>query len=232
MPPNQQRLFEEIAVAPPSQQPNFPVAWQPMACPASAIRASAENGTAALPSSALLFKAFELVGPDAVKVCILGQDPYPTPGDAMGLAFSVPRGRALPRSLRNIFKEMAEDIGACPQSGDLTGLAQQGVLLANTALTVLPGAAGSLSDVWSAFTEAWISKLGNRPRPIVWILWGNHAQRYRPLIGEHHPVISSAHPSPLSARRGFFGSRPFSRTNHILQSLEETPIDWTYLPSL
>jgi len=181
-----------------------------------------------LPPEAQRFAALDLTPPDTVRVVILGQDPYPTPGHAHGLAFSVePDVRPLPRSLTNIFKEMQEDIGGTPCNGDLRGWARQGVLLLNTALSVPAGQAGAHAKLgWSTLTRQVLTRLSDRPR--AFILWGGHAQGFREFItGEDHLVLTSAHPSPLSARRGFFGSRPFSSVNKWLKSRGDTAIDWT-----
>lgn len=184
-----------------------------------------------LPVASAIFKAFELVHPASVRVVILGQDPYPKPQDAMGLAFSS-RAATLPASLRNIYKELASDLGVpAPGSGDLSHWARQGVLLANTALTV--GSDGkSHFAYWSEFTQNWITSLA-ADHPMVWVLWGKHAQSWKTSIiesgaqsGHEHTIIESAHPSPLSARRGFFGSKPFSRTNQALSGLQVAGIDW------
>lgn len=182
-----------------------------------------------LPPEAQIFRAFDLSPPETARVVILGQDPYPTPGNANGLAFSVFQGQRLPVSLQNIYKELVSDIGcAMPAHGDLTCWAEQGVLLANTALTVLPGAAGVHAKPWRSCTEGWIRKAGaTSAKPKVWILWGNHAHSYLPLIDQGcHRIITSVHPSPLSARRGFFGSRPFSKANAALRELGLPEIDW------
>ena len=168
---------------------------------------------------------------DQVRVVILGQDPYPTRGHANGLAFSYVGPPPLPRSLVNIYKERAADLGEpAPSDGDLTRWAKQGVLLLNTALTVREGAskAGShLSLGWGAVTDAVIAAVSRQRPHVVFLLWGNPAQTKRPLIDEsRHLVIASAHPSPLSARRGFFGSKPFSRANAWLEEQGERPIAW------
>ena len=173
------------------------------------------------------FRAFALCPPAQVRVVVIGQDPYPNRTHAMGLAFSVPTGIALPRSLANIYKELHTDLGiVAARDGNLTHWATQGVLLANTALTVIEGQAGAHTDLWADFTQHWISALGRDPQPRVWGLWGTKAQRFRPLIDAQHIVIESAHPSPLSARRGFFGSRPFSRVNAAMEQLGYAPIQW------
>lgn len=184
--------------------------------------------TDVLPPAHQVFAALEACPPDATRVVILGQDPYPTPVHAHGLAFSVePDVRPLPRSLTNIFKEMTDDLGACPPDGDLRFWARQGVLLLNTALTVPAGQAGGHARLgWTTLTQEVLEALNDAPR--AYILWGRHAQGFAPRLT--HPdalILHSAHPSPLSARRGFFGSRPFSRVNDWLIARGETPIDWT-----
>lgn len=163
-----------------------------------------------------------------IRVLILGQDPYPTPGHAVGLSFSVaPEVTPLPRSLNNIFRELHEDVGApIPHTGDLTPWTQRGVMLLNRVLTVEQGKPGShRGKGWEQVTSAVISALASRPEPLVAILWGRDAQTASALLGDT-PQIKSAHPSPLSASRGFFGSRPFSRANEYLISADATPIDW------
>ncbi len=188
----------------------------------------AAAGQAILPGATDLFTAFRLTPLDSVRVVILGQDPYPTPGDAHGLAFSVARGTPVPRSLANIFREMREDIGAAPSSGNLSSWAAQGVLLLNSVLTVEAGQAGSHRRLgWQALTDEAIRAVSQRPEPTVFMLWGADAQAKRPLIDERrHLIVESAHPSPLSARRGFFGSRPFGRANVFLQERGRGAIDW------
>lgn len=181
-----------------------------------------------LPPATQVFAALERTQPEAVKAVILGQDPYPTPGHAHGLAFSVePDVRPLPRSLNNIFKELAEDLDLHPTNGDLRPWADQGVLLLNSALTVPAGEAGAHAKLgWSLLVEQVLQRLDDHPRACL--LWGKHAQK----LGAHlhnpdHLRIETAHPSPLSARRGFFGSRPFSLVNDWLIARGDTPIDWT-----
>lgn len=164
----------------------------------------------------------------AVKVLIVGQDPYPTPGHSVGLAFSVDRAtRPLPRSLNNIYKELQSDLGIAPAPhGDLSSWAEQGVLLLNRVLTVAPGAAGShRRRGWEEVTDAVIEALAARDKPLVSVLWGKDAQKLAPMLGRT-AIIESAHPSPLSASRGFFGSRPFSRVNASLAEQGASPIDW------
>ena len=167
-----------------------------------------------------------------VKVLVTGQDPYPTPGHPMGLSFSVaPDVRPLPRSLSNIYAELATDLHIDPaDSGDLTPWAGQGVLLLNRVLTVRPGASASHRGMgWEAVTEQAIRALVARRRPLVAILWGRDAQGLKPMLGMT-PTIESAHPSPLSASRGFFGSKPFSRANDLLAQQGAEPVDWDLRP--
>ncbi|AMB99801.1 uracil-DNA glycosylase [Aerococcus urinaehominis] len=181
------------------------------------------------PPSRDVFHAYQLTDYDQVKVVILGQDPYHGPNQAQGLAFSVQRGVKVPPSLRNIYQELASDLGIAPaQHGDLTSWAQQGVFLLNTVLTVRAGEANShRGQGWELVTDETIRQLNQRDQPIVFILWGKPAQTKRALIDERrHAVITAPHPSPLSAYRGFFGSRPFSQTNKILEASGQKPIDW------
>ncbi|NDV52487.1 MULTISPECIES: uracil-DNA glycosylase [unclassified Salipiger] len=190
--------------------------------------ALAEETREILPPEPQRFAALDACAPEEVRVVILGQDPYPTPGHAHGLAFSVePEIRPLPRSLTNIYKELQEEFGAVPPNGDLRFWARQGVLLLNTALSVPAGNAGAHAKLgWSTLTAQVLEALSDQPRAFV--LWGGHAQKFAPYIrGEDHLILTSAHPSPLSARRGFFGSRPFSRVNDWLKARGETPINWT-----
>lgn len=165
---------------------------------------------------------------DDVRVLIVGQDPYPTPGHAVGLSFSVaPDVRPLPRSLRNVFTELVDDIGgSLPTSGDLTPWTRQGVLLLNRVLSVRPGAPGSHRGVgWEGVTAQAVQALAARGGPLVAILWGRDARSLLPLL-DGVPIVASAHPSPLSARSGFFGSRPFSRTDELLAQQGAASIDW------
>lgn len=190
-----------------------------------------ESGRSWLPSEPVVLRA--LAQPfDSIQVLIMGQDPYPTPGHAVGLSFSVASDvTPLPRSLKNIYKELCNDIGCpTPRNGDLQPWADQGVLLLNRVLTVEAGNAGShRGKGWERVTEVAIRALASRKQPLVAILWGNDAQTIAPFLGDV-PVISSAHPSPLSASRGFFGSRPFSRANALLEERGAKPIRWE-LPS-
>jgi uracil-DNA glycosylase len=202
----------------------------------AAADAERAAGHVVAPAPERIFAALALTPLDQVRVVVLGQDPYPTPGHANGLAFSYAGPPPLPRSLTNIHKERAADLGqpdpgkAAPADGDLTGWAKQGVLLLNTALTVREGAskAGShLSLGWGKVTDAVIAAVSRERGHVVFLLWGAPAQAKRPLIDEgRHLVIASAHPSPLSARRGFFGSKPFSRANAWLEAQGERPIVW------
>lgn len=186
-----------------------------------------------MPAPDEVFNAFKFTPYDKVKVVILGQDPYPTPGNPMGLSFSVKPGVKIPASLRNIFKERQSDLGIVPsESGDLTAWAKQGVLLLNATLTVYAGQPNSMSNIgWQQFTDEAIQTLNQRAKtqPIVYILWGRNARNKTRLIDTNNPnilIIESSHPSPLSARYSFFGSKPFSRTNNFLVAHGATPIDW------
>lgn len=206
-----------------------PVAWAtPRIVDAAKQALQHVSGLDALrPSIDKVFRAFELVSPDTVRCVVLGLDPYPTPGHAMGLSFSVPAGtHPLPPTLRNIMKEVLADLGQPLQSTDLTSWGERGVLLANASLS-MAGETGEHNKVWAPFTRAWIELLQERNRPCVWILWGNDARAFRPLItGSNQRVIESAHPSPLAAHRGFFGSRPFTRCNELLAEMAQPAIDW------
>jgi uracil-DNA glycosylase len=181
------------------------------------------------PSPKFIFRAFELTPFDAVKVVILGQDPYHGEGQANGLSFAVNDGVRLPPSLKNIYKELEADLGASPnQSGDLSRWATQGVLLLNATLTVRGAAPGSHQNRgWEQFTDAVIRLLSEKREGLVFILWGNYARSKGAHIDRaKHCVIESPHPSPFSAHNGFFGSRPFSKTNEYLVSQGKRPIDW------
>jgi uracil-DNA glycosylase len=195
------------------------------------LRAELAVGHTYLPPAAAILNAFSRPLAD-VRVLIVGQDPYPTPGDAMGLSFSVAPGRPLPRSLANIARELASDTGDVLGSGDLTAWASQGVMLLNRCLTVRPGESGShRGHGWEAFTEHAIRTVAARGVPLVAILWGRDAQGLAPMLGDV-PRIESPHPSPLSASRGFFGSQPFSRTNTLLEAQGSPGIRWgTRVPS-
>ena len=197
-------------------------------------RANAEGrGAPVYPPGNLIFNAFDSTPFDKVRVVILGQDPYHGPGQAHGLCFSVPAGTPHPPSLQNIFKEMADDLGVpAPESGDLSGWAKQGVLLLNTTLTVRQSQPFShVGRGWEEFTDAAIRRLAEGREGLVFVLWGSHAQKKLPLIDtRRHLVIKSAHPSPLSAYRGFLGSKPFSRITAHLRARGEPAIDWAAKP--
>lgn len=191
------------------------------------LREEIAQGRSYLPVGEHVLRAFTRPFVD-VKVLVVGQDPYPTPGHAVGLSFSVaPTTSPIPRSLANIYTEYTADLGLpTPRCGDLTPWADQGVLLLNRVLTVAPGAAAShRAKGWEAVTEQAIRALVERGGPLVAVLWGRDARNLRPLLGEVASV-ESAHPSPLSARNGFFGSRPFSRANESLVAQGAAPIDW------
>lgn len=174
-----------------------------------------------------VFKAFELTSPDEVKVVFLGQDPYHTPGQAQGLAFSLPDNAPTQPSMRNILKELESDLGESRYSQDLTSWGEQGVLLLNASLTVKEGQPNSMAKDWEQVTKWFIEAIDNLPQPIVFILWGKNAQSFMPMI-KHKDIIHSAHPSPFSASRGFFGSKPFSKTNELLEKHNIKGIDWVH----
>ena len=182
------------------------------------------------PPEELVYDAFRRTSFLQTKVVILGQDPYHGEGQAHGLAFSVQPGMAHPPSLRNIMKELHDDLGIpIPQSGSLIPWAEQGVLLLNTTLTVRAHEAGSHhGHGWETFTDHVISAINEKTERCVFLLWGASAQRKKGLLTRtHHVIIESAHPSPLSAHRGFFGSKPFSQANHALQEAGRSTVDWT-----
>jgi uracil-DNA glycosylase len=196
------------------------------------LRAEAAAGRRYLPAGDRVLRAFQRPLDD-VKVLIVGQDPYPTPGHPIGLSFAVDAHvRPLPRSLANIYQELNTDLGIPPAPhGDLTAWSDQGVMLLNRVLTVAPGAAASHRGWgWEKVTEHAIRTLVARDRPLVAILWGRDAANLRPLLGAT-PIIESAHPSPLSAHRGFFGSRPFSRADELLRQQHAAPVDWAVPPA-
>ena len=182
------------------------------------------------PEEKNVFTALELTPFESVKVVILGQDPYHGFGQAHGLSFSVQKGIPLPPSLKNIYKELQEDIGGeLPTEGDLSHWAKQGVLLLNTVLTVEEGNANSHKGMgWERLTNRLIESLNELKHPVIFILWGKPAQDKEKLItNSNHVILKAPHPSPLSAYRGFFGSKPFSRVNDILIQQGQTPIRWT-----
>ena len=194
------------------------------------LRRRRDQGEQILPDPKNVLRAFRQPF-EQVRVLIIGQDPYPTPGHPIGLSFAVAADvRPLPRSLRNIYTELHSDLGVAPSPhGDLTHWAQQGVLMLNRVLTVTAGQSASHRGIgWETITETAVRALVDRGTPLVSILWGAQARQLQPLLnaGKHTEVIASPHPSPLSASRGFFGSQPFSRTNEALQRLGAEPIDW------
>ena len=180
------------------------------------------------PPGKAIFRAFDLAPFEQVKVVILGQDPYHTPGAAMGLCFSIPDGTRAQPSLQNIFKELKSDVGVARTSTDLSDWAEQGVFLLNSVLTVRSGAAGSHAGKgWEKLTDSAIRHLSQEREGVVFILWGAYAIAKRALIDEgKHLVLTAPHPSPLSAHRGFFGSKPFSQANAYLQENGKQPINW------
>ena len=180
------------------------------------------------PSEDNVFAALQLTAPHDVHVVIVGQDPYHGAGQAHGLSFSVQHGTRIPPSLRNIYAELHTDLDIpIPTHGNLEAWAKQGVLLLNTSLTVREGEAGShAGHGWETFTDAIISYLGSQEQHTVFVLWGAHAVKKTSLIRQHHTVITSVHPSPLSAHRGFFGSRPFSQVNRALSDHHQLAINW------
>ena len=191
------------------------------------LRAETAAGRGYLPAGDRVLRAFERPLAD-VRVLVVGQDPYPTPGHPIGLSFAVDADvRPLPRSLGNIYRELEDDLGIPPAPhGDLSAWSDQGVLLLNRVLTVAPGAPASHRGWgWERVTEHAIRVLAARETPLVAILWGKDASTLQPLLGDA-AIIASPHPSPLSARRGFFGSRPFSRANELLVERGAEPVDW------
>jgi uracil-DNA glycosylase len=191
------------------------------------LREEVAAGRGYLPAGGRVLRAFEQPMAE-VRVLVVGQDPYPTPGHPVGLSFSVaPEVRPLPRSLQNIFREYHDDLGLpAPSCGDLSRWAQHGVLLLNRVLTVQPGRPGShRGKGWEVVTEQAIRSLVDRGGPLVALLWGRDAQSLQPWLGDV-PCVTSPHPSPMSADRGFFGSRPFSRVNALLADQQAEPVDW------
>lgn len=180
------------------------------------------------PSEDKIFNALNHVPLDKIKVVIIGQDPYHEPGQAQGLSFSVPSDVQIPPSLVNIMTEIESDLGiVCKKDGNLERWANQGVLLLNTVLTVRRGQANSHKDKgWERITRRIIELVGKREKPAVFLLWGSYAQSFSDLIGSQHLILKAPHPSPLSAYRGFFGCKHFSKTNSFLTKYGKTPIDW------
>lgn len=191
------------------------------------LRRELAEGHGYLPAGDAVLRAFT-IPVDRVRVLIVGQDPYPTPGHPIGLSFAVaPDVRPLPRSLQNIHRELVDDLGVpVPTNGDLTPWAEQGVMLLNRCLTVRPGAPNShQGQGWEEVTDRAIEVLAHRGGPLVAVLWGRNARNLAPRLGRV-PRVESPHPSPMAARHGFFGSRPFSRTNALLADQGAAPIDW------
>lgn len=179
------------------------------------------------PSREKVFAALELVAPEDVRVVLIGQDPYHTPGQAQGLSFSLPDGAKTQPSMRNILKELKDDVGIDRASQDLTGWATQGVLLLNRSLTVEEGQPNGMTDLWVSVTDTLVDIIADLPQPIIFVLWGKNAQELEKIVAGRKPCLKSAHPSPFSAYRGFFGSKPFSKINQYLEENGETPIDWS-----
>lgn len=209
----------------------LPATWATphLSATASAALAAVKPYTTQLrPVPELIFRAFGLVAPSATRVVIFGVDPFPTPGHAMGLAFSVPEDADfMPPTLENLRAEFEDDLGRPLRSSDLTHWAKQGVLLANVALTMAGGKTGEHLKHWRTFARAWVRHLQELDEPCVWILWGNHAKAFKKLItGKNQRIIESAHPSPRAAYRGFWDSKPFSRANEQLEQMGQPPIDW------
>lgn len=194
----------------------------------AAFVAAERRAATVYPPAEEVFAALELTSLDAVRVVVLGQDPYHRPGQAHGLAFSVRPGVTPPPSLRNVFRELADDLGCPPPaSGSLVPWARQGVLLLNTVLTVREGAPNShRGKGWERFTGRVIGAVAARPEPVVFVLWGAPAGKKAALVEAPHAVHRSAHPSPLSAKRGFFGSRPFTAVNRALEAAGRAPVEW------
>ena len=184
------------------------------------------EGKIVLPEPKNFFRAFDLCELNKVKVVIIGQDPYHTPGVPNGLAFSVNKNQKLPPSLINIFREIESDLGIKNYIGDLSAWSRQGVLLLNTCLSVCAGLPASHSNIgWENFTNAAIEEIQKKEN-IIFLLWGKHAQQKKAFIQEDNFILEAAHPSPLSANNGFFGCNHFSKTNNLLTSLGSDPIDW------
>ncbi|OYX50033.1 MAG: uracil-DNA glycosylase [Sphingomonas sp. 32-66-10] len=197
------------------------------------LMAEKAAGKRIFPKGADWFRALDLTPPESVRVVILGQDPYHGEGQAHGLCFSVQPGVKVPPSLVNIYKELKSDLGIDPPNhGFLEHWAQQGVLLLNNCLTVEMGLAASHKGRgWERFTDAVVAQVNALPDPVVFMLWGSHAQKKAASVASRHMVLKSVHPSPLSAHGGFFGSRPFSQANAFLQSHGRGEIDWA-LPAV
>ncbi|TPE52639.1 uracil-DNA glycosylase [Amaricoccus solimangrovi] len=221
-----------IRAEPPA--PAVPPAWAAAggdpAAPLAYAAARRAAGAVVYPPAPLTFRALELTPPAAARVVLLGQDPYHGPGQAEGMSFSVPEGLRPPPSLRNIFRELASDLGSpVPATGHLEPWARRGVLLLNTVLTVEQGRAGAhRGRGWEDFTDRLIAHVAGLDQPVVFLLWGAQARAKAPLLtSSRHLVLTAPHPSPLSAHSGFFGSRPFSQANAFLEAAGAGPIDWS-----
>lgn len=234
--PQQRSLFDTTPVP-----PGFPADWsavlaeefaKPYFAELQAFVAAERQSHDIFPAEADVYNAFAFTPFDEVRVVLLGQDPYPTPGHAHGLCFSVKPGVAIPASLRNIYKELQSDLGIPPANhGCLESWARQGILMLNAVLTVRSGEPGSHGKKgWETFTDAVLVAVNARPEPAAFVLWGAHAQKKKALIDPRHAVIESAHPSPLSASKGFFGSRPFSKVNAALERMGQAPLEWALPP--
>jgi uracil-DNA glycosylase len=236
--PQQPELFAPQVELSPGPLPNLPADWlqaldgefkKAYWARLQAYLAEERRQHSVFPVDSEVFTAFRLTPFNAVRVLLLGQDPYPAEGQAHGLCFSVKPAVPIPASLRNIFRELESDLGVPPgRSGSLTHWAEQGVLMLNAVLTVRAGMPNSHKDRgWESFTDAVIQKVSGKAEKVVFVLWGAYAQKKASLIdSSRHMIISSAHPSPLSAASGFFGSKPFSRINLALKQHGHRPINW------
>ena len=241
--PAQSSLFDDADAPPPAAEAvvpaGFPGSWRsavggefakPYFAKLQAFVEQERQTEEIFPPATDAYTAFNATPPDAVRVVILGQDPYPTPGQGHGLCFSVRPGVRLPASLRNIYQELTNDLAIPPaKHGYLLSWAKQGVLLLNAVLTVRSGKPASHAGKgWETFTDAALGAVNAGPSPVVFVLWGAYAQKKTGLIdATRHAVLKSAHPSPLSAHTGFFGSKPFSKINDALKGFGRPPIDWT-----
>ncbi len=218
-------LFSQI---PPAWRPYLSATAQQNLAKLEAILVQEQKQSQVYPPTQQIFQALELCSPTEVKVVILGQDPYHGVGQAHGLAFSVQPETKPPPSLKNIYKELAADLGCeIPEHGYLVDWARQGVLLLNAVLTVRAQSAASHQKLgWQSITDSLISSLSAQADHLVFVLWGNFAQKKAALIADKHSLIQSVHPSPLSAHRGFLGSKPFSQINQALVKHQQTPINW------
>lgn len=238
MKPTQGDLFPAHAASEPTSLPALPADWlavlenefrQPYWAKLQAFLAEERDSTTVFPPEEEVFAAFQSTPYESVRVLILGQDPYPGEGQAHGLSFSVKPDVTIPASLRNMYQELKTDLDIPPaKTGYLMGWAKQGVLMLNTVLTVRAGEANSHKGKgWELFTDAVIQAVNAKPEPVAFVLWGANAQKKQKLIDTgRHTIVQSAHPSPLSAHAGFFGSKPFSKINEILKANRLKAIDW------